>query len=407
MQAVSGANGQHRPRHVPKDRAFDFDFVTMPWVTVDPQLAWKRIQNTHPDIFWTPQYGGHWVVTRGDYIREIYENVADFSSEIMSYPRAERPEPYKMAPLELDPPEHTDYRRVLNPAFAPKSLQALKDRVRALTVELIEGFREKGECEFVNDFAFRMPVSIFMDIVDLPKEDLPDLLRWAQMVIHPGDDLSVAAEGHHQTALYAYCKAAERRAKPGDDLISRVVTTPVNGALLTDKEAAGVITLLLFGGLDTVASVLGFMTRHLAEHPEHNQALIDDPALIPNAVEEYFRRFSVPSTGRMVKHDMEFHGVQLRAGEFLQAPNILYNLDDRLWPQPLTVDFHRTNASQHLTFNIGHHRCIGAPLARLELTIFLEEWTRRIGRFRVKPGTTVLAKGGSVVGLDSLPLVWG
>jgi cytochrome P450 len=394
------------PCHVPPSLVRDFNYLTMPGMDSDPHRAWKQVQQDGPDIFWTPHFGGHWVVTRGALIKEIYETVADFSSEVIALPREERPEPYRLAPLELDPPEHTDYRRLLNPAFSPKALQSLEDRIRELTCDLIDGFQADGHCEFVGAFALRMPVSIFMHMVDLPVADLPRLLEWADMVIHHGGDLDRARNGSALMAGYAHQKIQERRASPGGDLISHVIGTQVNGRLLTDGEAVGVVSLLLFGGLDTVAAMLSFSLRHLAEHPEQRRQLIAEPALLANAVEELFRRFSVPSTARLVSRDHDFHGVLFRKGDLVLAPNILYNLDDRLWPDPLRVDFTRKDARQHLTFNAGPHRCVGAPLARMELRIVLEEWLKRIPDFQVPDGVAIRAKAGAVVGLAALPLSW-
>ncbi len=394
------------PAHVPPGLVRDFNYLTMPGVEKDPHRAWKQVQQDGRDIFWTPHFGGHWVVTRGAFIKELYENFADFSSEVIALPREERPEPYRMAPLELDPPEHTDYRRLLNPAFGPKALQRLEDGIRQLTCALIDGFRSAGHCEFIGAFALRMPVTVFMRIVDLPTEDLPRLLEWADMVIHHGGDLARARDGSAGIAGYAHQKIQERRAAPGADLISHVIGTDVNGRRLTDGEAVGVVALLLFGGLDTVAAMLGFSVRHLAEHPEQRRQLIADASLIPNAVEELFRRFSVPSTARMVSRDIDFHGVTLRKGDLVLAPNILHNLDDRLWPDPLRVDFTRQDARRHLTFNAGPHRCVGAPLARMELRIFLEEWLKRIPDFRIAPGAEIRTKPGAVVGIAALPLTW-
>jgi len=161
-----------------------------------------------------------------------------------------------------------------------------------------------------------------------------------------------------------------------------------------------------FAGLDTVSSGMGFMARFLAESPAHRRQLVEDPSLIPNAVEEMLRRFGVSTPSRQVSQDLEVAGVAMKAGDMVLMPVTLYGLDERVYPDPLSVDFRRKDASFSLVFGTGVHRCIGSFLARLELRIFLETWLERIPDFSIAPGQKPRARAGVVNSMLSLPLAW-
>ena len=165
------------------------------------------------------------------------------------------------------------------------------------------------------------------------------------------------------------------------------------------------IFLLLVGGLDTVASAMGFAARFLATSEAHRRELIEHPERIPDAVEELLRRFPVVNAGRVVVRDMEYKGVEMRAGDQIIMPTTLHGVDDRKFDDPLKVDFARPTPI-HSTFGNGAHRCPGSLLARTELKIFLEEWLKRIPDFRIKPGTTPQVRAGVNATLCSLQLVW-
>ena len=179
----------------------------------------------------------------------------------------------------------------------------------------------------------------------------------------------------------------------------------VDGQPITVEALTPMIFLLLVGGLDTVASAMGFAARFLATSPEHRRELVEHPERIPNAVEELLRRFPVVNQGRVVVSDMTYKGVDMRAGDQIIMPTTLHGLDDRKFDDPLRVDFSRPTPI-HSTFGNGAHRCPGSLLARTELKIFLEEWLKRIPDFRIKPGATPGVRAGVNATLYSLPLVW-
>ncbi len=389
------------PLHVPQERVVDWDFYHIPGAEQDVHLAWKSLHDG-PDIFWTPRNGGHWVMTRGEDILRTQREPEIFSFAEVTVPRVSKP--LKLVPLELDPPQHTGYRTIINELFAPRFVQSLEGDIRQLTVELIEGFRAKGECEFVADFAKQLPIVIFLRMMGLPLGDQAMLLQWTEASVRASvpEERMLAFQG-----VYGYLEEwiAERQARPGDDMISRVVQAQVNGRPLNHEELHQMLTILLFGGLDTVASGMGFMARFLAEHPAHRLQLIEQPELIPHAVDEMLRRFGVSTTGRIIAKDVLYKDVQFRRGDVLHIFGGLHGMDERIFPDPMTVDFRRRNGP-HVTFGNGVHRCPGALLARTEMRIFLREWLQRIPDFRIKPGGKVVTGSGMVNGVLQLPLVW-
>lgn len=389
------------PSHVSPDLVVDFDFLHPAGFDEDPFLALKRLHNG-PDIFWTPHNKGHWVATRGEDIRHILSDHDHFSSQSAFIPKSARP---PAIPLEIDPPDHMAYRRLLAPAFLPKAISTWSSEARELAISLIEGFRPKGECEFMADFALQVPIIVFLKMCGLPLEHREMLLEWTAAFVRPGN-AEIKEETERQRALYIHNLIVERRANPGEDLISRAVNADIGGRKLNDQEAYGLIRGLLGGGLDTVASTMGWIARFLAENPEHRRQLIDDPELIPNAVEELLRRFSVPNIARVVVKDMVYKGVAMKEGEQIFLSACLHGLDTESFENPLEVNFRRSDARTHSTFGQGIHRCPGATLASSELRIFLEEWLKRIPDFRIKPGAAVRTGTGIVHGVLSLPLAW-
>jgi len=391
-----------QPDHVPDDLVRDFDFFAFPGSDSDVHRAWKRVQDENPTLFWTPRNGGHWVATRASAIEQMYADAERFSSRTESLPRGAAP--FRQPPVELDPPEHAAFRALLQPEFTPGKMHTLSREARALSIDLIEGFQKRGHCEFNRDFAKHMPIAIFLSIVKLPQEDAPYLVSVAEKKTRSDKDVSLAA--HNAIIAYLVEKVAERQRNPGDDIISRVAQAEVNGRRLSNEEVLATCGVLMFAGLDTVVSALGFIMRFLAENPEYRRTLREQPKLIPTAVAEMLRRFSPTNLAREVKHDLEYAGVDLRAGDPVLLPTCLHGLDERKWDDPMTVDFSRKQIA-HLAFGRGPHRCIGAALALTELTVMLEEWLPRIPEFSIAPDSVVTTSSGQVNAVLRLPLAWG
>ncbi len=305
------------PDHVPAHLVQPVDF-TGPEMSQCPFAAKARLHGTKR-IFWNPhnpQFGGSWVPTEAEDYRFILNNPQLFSNKGETGFSAMLGESWDMVPLELDPPEHTKFRKLLSPLLSPSRVAAMTPGMTERAVSLIEAVRENGECEFISAFGRPFPVGIFMQLMGLPLEDMPTFLKWEFELLHaPEVERKLAAAAEIRDFLKDL--AAKRRTAPRDDLTSFVVTAKVDGRLFTDDEVLGTLYLLFVGGLDTVASSLGFYFRYLAEHPELQNRLRADPKLISRSIDEFLRRFSVVALHRQCRQDVEVAGVKMKKGDWV------------------------------------------------------------------------------------------
>jgi len=391
------------PPHVPTECVVDFDIYDPPGYASDYHAAFKRLQDEgRPDVLWTPRNGGHWLPIRGEDIAEMFKNHEHFSSALKTVPKESNPkEPLK--PIGLDPPEHGKYRALIQPYFTMAAIRPLEDEVRALSVRLIEGFIDRGTCDFVSEFAQHLPIGIFMSMVNLPESDRLPLLALVDQVINPGDRSK--QEIFEELGRYVAAKVTARKGHPGTDLISRVVNAEIDGQPISIADAVSVCTLVLIGGLDTVASTMGFIAHFLATHPEQRRLLVERPQLIPSAVGEFMRRFAVTNPGRVVTRDLVYKGVQMKQGDMVILPTFLHGLDERIFEDSMDVRFDRP-PRPNSAFGGGDHRCPGANLAQVELKVFLQEWLARIPDFRLAPGTTPGLRAGVNGSFHFLQLSW-
>lgn len=389
------------PSNVPRKLVIDWDLYHPPGGQDDIHLAWKKLHDG-PDIVWTPRNGGHWIVTRAEDIDFLQRNHDPFSMREITLPPDSKQ--IRILPLEADPPEHGDFRLLINTWFTPKSVNAMEPMIRDRAVQLIEDLAPKGECEFISDFALHLPIDIFMHLVHLPAQDRDQLLAWTNESTR-ADSAEARVKVFEKTQAYLQAVIEERRLEPDDDLFSRIIHGRVFNRELTDEEIMGMCLTVLFGGLDTVASSMGFIARFLAGSPAHRRQLIAEPSVIPQAVDEFLRRFGVSSTTRTLTRDYEFKGLQFKEGDRVYVFPALAGLDERRWEHALQIDFHRGRII-HSTFGAGPHRCPGSFLARTELKVYLEEWLSRIPDFQVKPGHKPVFESGLVNCLHRLPLSW-
>jgi cytochrome P450 len=334
---------------------------------------------------------------------EVFSSAADALSIGQEQP---------LIPLQVDPPEHTGYRRLLNPEFVPRKIDELEPDVRVLVNRLIDAFGGRGRCDFHEEFATPLPSTIFLRLMGLPLDDLAMFLGWRDDIIRPDvppGDLEAAARVREAAgkAINAYFEDAidDRRRQPDDGLLSELVGAGIDGEALTRAELLGICHLMLLGGLDTVTATLDCMVTYLARHPERRRRLVENPALIPSAVEELLRRESpVMVVPRIVRQDVTMHEVELRTGDHVMLVIGAANTDEREFPDAEGVDVTR-DPNRHLAFGGGNHLCLGAHLARLELRVALEELHRRIPDYRIPDGTEVHFSPG-IRQADRLPLVF-
>ena len=356
-----------------------------------------------PDLVWTPRNEGHWLVTSGQLMMEIFPDFENFSNRIIVVPKSIG-EQHQMLPTTLDPPDHRHYRVLLNSGLSAKAINAREQSIRDTARGLIDGFAGNGRCNFVSDYAEKLPIYVFLGMVDLPIEDAAKLKYWSDLIVHPDGTMSYADAAQ---LIYDYLDPyiEQRRKAGGEDLLSRIVNGQLRGRELSKPEMQSLCMQALLGGIDTVVNFLGFVFRFLGESPGKRAQLSEQPQLIPVAIEEFLRRFPVVNVAREVRHDLDYAGVHLKKGDVVMLASALVGTDERLNKCPLDVDFRRVSP-QHGTFGKGIHFCPGAFLARTEVRITIEEWLARIPDFEVAPGAEVSFCTGIVGGVKSLKLVW-
>lgn len=408
MSDVAGLGKVERPSHVPAELTFEFDgFRPMEGEETYHEAYARWNAKGVAELFWTPLNGGHWVAASRECLAEVFADYERFTSRLgvsidSARSAADDETRPRLAPIEEDPPRQQVFRKMFASAFTAVAVKQREEEVRALAIELAEDLKPKGKCEFVTEFAQHLPIKIFMRMVDLPESDRLSLIPLAQA--------QVTADGPKQEKMqklfeYVAARVTERMKSPGDDLISRVVGSEVDGRPITAQEAIGVCSLLLIGGLDTVASMMGHLMQFLAVSPDHRKQLVENPALIPGAVEEFLRRFALTNPARTVAIDTTLRGVQLRAGDKIMLATPFGAVDPRAYDDPLSVDFSRRSVNK-TTFGAGPHVCPGSMLARAEIKVLLEEWLKRIPHFRLDPGDPPRVRTGVNGSVEHLPLLW-
>lgn len=390
------------PPHVRGDHVHAFDFYHDPRLMEDLHLGYRQLQLDAPEIFYTPMNGGHWVVTRFDLIDAVIKDTASFSNKELEIPKTESP--FVAIPINLDPPEHTPYRKMLMKHFTPREIAKLEGAMQHWSEHLIDQVYARGECDFAEELGAIYPVTVFMEMAGLP---LDRHIEFRQIVTEFFSHIPADRRIELQRQIFAELEAVfrARMAAPCDDLFSRLLADEIDGRKLTMDELLSIGFLLFVAGLDTVANAMTFSFHFLARHPDVQDRLRTDPASIPNYIEETMRRFPVTNGVRLITRDLEFAGAQLRAGEMMVAPMSCAGLDDRRNPDPERFDIDR-KGRQHISFSTGPHLCLGHYLARAEMRIFITEFLRRIPRFQLAERFKPQWRGGAVMALEELPIVW-
>jgi cytochrome P450 len=370
-----------------------------------------QLRETSP-VYFNTFAQGYWVFTRHDAVRDIYKTPDLFSSESIT---PWEPNPiYRFVPTQIDAPDHIKYRRIVNPWFSPRAMDAAEPAMRALCRQLVEDVAAEGECNFVAEFGLRFPTEAFLSVAGIDTSDADLFVTWVEDFFSGfgGDPAGLEAMGKALDGIREYWVAAlaERRDEPdprAGDLASHLLNSTFDDRPLTDAELLDMLTVLVLAGLDTTRATLGYIFWHLATNPEHRRRLVDEPELIPTAVEEALRYYPIVyGDGRKVTRDAEFYGVQLKQGDMVYALVSGANRDPRAYERAdeFVLDRKRNN---HMGFANGPHRCLGMHLARRELQIAVQEWLRVIPDFHIATGEELIERGGgSMMTLTRLPLVW-
>lgn len=399
------AGMDHVPPHVPKELIRSAGITFAPDFLAAPHDFMAGMHEKFPRIFYdvTP-FQNMWTLIGHEDAQFMLRHPEYFSNEgATPFPRD--PEDYfYFIPIEIDPPDHRKYRAILDPVFSPQAVAQLEDNIRKLANELIDECLEKGECEFTTAFGRPLPVSVFLDLMGLPQEKRDTFVTWACDLLHSNDP-EIMARTMDLIGSYLKEVIEEKRNNPDGRVISRIVHAEFDDRPIHPKEVFGFVIFLFIGGLDTVFATMNNIWLWLANNPDRRQEIIGEPENIANQLEELLRVFSVTFSGRMIREDIEMHGVKMKRGDRITACLPAANYDPQVFINPREVDFHRPRKPV-LAFAGGVHSCMGAHLARLEIKIGIQEWLRRIPGFSVKPDAKIMYRPGGVVGPDTLPLVW-
>ncbi len=370
----------------------------------EPQPMYKALRESSP-VFRSPEAV---VLSRLADIEMALKHTELFSSNMDAVNLGNvRP----LIPLQIDPPEHAKYRRILDPLFTPREMARREPRVTELVNEMIDAFADRGQCDFHAEFAVPLPCTVFLQLLGLPLEDLDKFLEWKDGIIRPEGARNyeqhgaAAASAAHQVYDYFERAIDDHIANPRDDLLSAMIAANVAGQPLSREELLDICFLFLIAGLDTVTDSLDCFFVYLARHPDHRRQLIEQPDLLPSAIEELLRwETPVPGVVRVAMEDVEVAGCPIAKGERVSPLLGAANTDPAEFPDPELVDFQR-NPNRHRAFGGGPHRCLGSHLARMELRVALREFHRRIPDYEIRPGVE-LTYTRALRSVESLPLTF-
>ncbi len=380
-----------------------------PEMCANPQPVFRLLRDSEPVM---AVEGVGLVLTRRADIDEAFRHPEIYSSNTDAVDLGNiRP----LIPLQIDPPHHKKYRKVLDPIFAPRQMALLEESVVHLVNDLIDRFVDQGRVDFSASFSVPFPSQVFLTVLGLPLDDLPRLLTMKDGIIRPdqvtGEDYGSEAMRAYQsavaTSIYAYFDDAldRRQAEPSDDLLSRFLEAEVDGERLTRDEILDICFLFLIAGLDTVAATLDCMFGYLVHHPDQRRRIVEDPSIIPAVVEELLRwETPVMGVARVALEDTEIGGCPVHKGDGVMILLGSANTDEADLPDSHEVRFDR-DVNRHLAFGGGVHRCLGSHLARLELRVALREWHRRIPDYSLAEGHT-LVYTPAIRSIEHFPMVF-
>ena len=371
---------------------FDFDFFAHHYDPLHPKSAEQleravpllneRCPVTHSDA-----QGGYWLVSAYKYVTELARDYRTFSNKPGRMIGA-LPENFPvMPPFDVDPPEQTEYRHVLNPFFTPARVQAFEPGVRELVTELIDGFIEDGSCDLMSQFAREFPGRmLYKFIFNLDPDEVSTVQRWARQCITQPDHPETP-EASLKWGQWTFEFIQRRRQGPRqDDVIDALLRAELEGRPLTDLEVLGALTILILGGFGTTADAVGNAMYRLALDHDLQERLRSHPDEIGDAIDE-FLRFDPPVAmlNRLCTRDTTVGGQQFQAGERIALSVMAANRDGNEFPQPERIDLDRPR-NRHLSFGLGPHRCLGSNVARQNLRVSLEELLARLSPFRLAEG---------------------
>lgn len=380
----------------------------------DPHPAFRRLRAEDP-LHWY-EAGPFWCATRHADVVEISRRPRTFSSahgtQLYEIPLRLAGQSHDLAGapsiIQMDPPSHNRHRKVVMSAFTPRMVAELEPRVRALARESVAALQPGEPFDFVEQVAIPLPTFVIAELLGVPSSDYGAFRRWSDVMIEAGSSGPRPETLPTVIELFGYMteKIAERRRAPREDVLSRLALAELDGVRLTDPELGVFCLTLLVAGNETTRNLIAGGMHALLAHRAQWEALCEDPAGLPNAVEEMLRFVSpIQNFARRVEHDTELSGKKLRAGEYVALLYGSANRDESVFgPDAYAFDVRRANAGRHVAFGFGEHLCLGASLARLEARVMFEELLARGPGFSLA-GEPRRVPSTFVNGLAELPMV--
>ena len=387
------------------DWTLDFDLFD-PSFVIDPYPVYDELREQCP-VAHSERSNGTWMPTKYEDVADVAHDTEHFSSRDVGVVTPDDRRVLDSPPITLDPPFHSQARRLLLPAFSPKAVERLTPIAEAFADELLDEIILNEHADAARDYAQHIPTRVISTMLGIPAEEEAMFTDWVVRILHVGQtDPEVGRAAVIEVLEYFGEQVELRREQPGDDLVTALLDAQLDDAPLTPRHLVGTCFLLLVAGIDTTWSSIGSSLWHLATHPEDQVRLAEDPSLIPSAVEEFLRAYAPVTMARDVVAETEIGGQQVCPGEKVLLTFPAANRDPARFDNPNEIQIDRRK-NRHLAFGVGIHRCIGSNLARMELRVAIERWLDRVPPFSLTPGIEVTWTGGQVRGPRSVPVTFG
>ncbi len=391
------------------DWATDYDVLDPDYVR-SPYAVWDALRSSCP-VAQTERWGGSFMPTTYADVAGVAHDIEHFSSrEVGVIPGGEAegnglPAGIGLPPIDVDPPVHTWARRLILPWFSHTRVDGYEAMTRELCNSLIDDIIAKGHGDAAVDYAQRIPVRVISWMLGVPEELSDTFTGWVRDVLEFGHEPERSGPAWQGMAMYFIGAVEERKANPSNDLISELIRAEVDGAPVPDVHILGTIALALVAGVDTTWSGIGSAMWHLATHEADRLRLVDDPSLIPTAIEELLRAYSPVTMARVATSNAEIAGCPVKEGAKVLLNFAAANRDPEAFERANEVVIDRAN-NRHVAFGVGIHRCAGSNLARMELRVAVETWLERIPDFHLADGAEVTWAGGQVRGPRTVPVTF-
>ena len=386
------------------DFATDWDFNDPSWVN-DPFPIWDDLRERCPVAHSTRFNEGAWLPLRYDDVVAIANDTETFSNVHHGIRRGGTVDRGYFPPINSDPPEHLEIRRTLLPFFAPRRVEQWREHIAADCEERVRVIVERGHGDAAVEYSQHIPVGAIAAILGIDPADGEQFRTWVRQILQIGlDDAAAMQRGVADIRDYMAQAMTERRESPGNDLISHLVTTEMEGEPLPDHLIERMLVLQLVAGIDTTWSSIGAALWHLAIHDDDRRRLVAEPELMPTAIEELLRAYAPVNVARRVTADAEVNGVAVHEGDHLMMAFPIACRDPQKFERADEVVLDRAE-NRHVAFGSGIHRCLGSNLARLEMELALETWLRHIPEYSIAPGADVSWSTGQIRGPRSIPIV--